>query len=49
MKIRYSVRQTDCRTGWQVVDMDGKILATYRRWDAAREHADELNSGKTTV
>ena len=40
---QYVVRQTDCRTGWQVVSSSGKVEATYRRHEAALDHSAALN------
>jgi len=42
----YTVRQTDCRTGWQVVDSAGKVYLTFRRRESASECAAELNAGR---
>jgi tRNA(Ile2) C34 agmatinyltransferase TiaS len=44
---RYTVRRTDCGTGYQVLDRS-KVYATVRRLEAAREMADELNRGRNT-
>jgi hypothetical protein len=38
----YSVRQTDCRTGWQVL-YAGRVVATFRRRESADDMARDLN------
>jgi hypothetical protein len=38
-----SVRQTDCKTGWQVVSA-GRLIASYRRREPAVSHAAVLNA-----
>jgi hypothetical protein len=41
----YSVRQTDCRTGWQVVRTStGRPVETYRRREIAAESASAMNA-----
>lgn len=41
----YRVVQTECRTGWQVLRPDGRVVphSTRRRREAAQEVADDLN------
>lgn len=38
----YSVRQTDCRTGWQVLK-GNTVVACFRLRSTAQEMADDLN------
>jgi hypothetical protein len=39
----FTVRQTDCRTGWQVINAAGRPVETYRRRESAVAAARELN------
>ncbi len=39
----YRVRQTDCRTGWQVIDRNGKVYITTRTKDTADRACRESN------
>lgn len=41
---RLRVRRTDCRTGWQVIDGRGRVIATYRRRESAVSHVREEGS-----
>jgi hypothetical protein len=38
------VRQSDCRTGWLVVDERGRTLETYRRKESADAAAAAINA-----
>ncbi len=40
---RYRVRQTDCRTGWQVIDAAGKVQMTTRRKETADMVCRDMN------
>lgn len=41
---RYRVAQSDCRTGWMVLDAAGRVASCiYRRRGPALEHCAELN------
>ena len=39
----YRVRQTDCRTGWQVIDKSGAVVFTLRRKEVADKACREMN------
>jgi hypothetical protein len=42
---RYTVRQSDCRTGWYVATSLGKkVSCIYRQRYQAADHAAELNA-----
>jgi hypothetical protein len=42
MTTLYTVRPTDCRTGWQVL-YRGRVIATFRLAASARTMARDLN------
>ena len=44
MRGPYRVRQTDCRTGWQVVSSNDRVYLTTRRRIIADQTAHDLNS-----
>lgn len=39
----YTIRQTDCRTGWQVVDRTGRVHITSRIKSTADRACREMN------
>ena len=39
----YRVRQTDCRTGWQVIDKSGRVMLTSRIKSTADKACREMN------
>lgn len=43
--VPYVVRQTDCRTGWQIVDRAGKVVpwTTFRTRAHAVKAAQDMN------
>lgn len=48
MTDNYRVRQTDCRTGWQVVTSTGRLYLTTRNRVRALEIAEDLNRADHT-
>ena len=39
----YTIRQTECLTGWQILYPDGRVYLTVRRYESAQEICEELN------
>lgn len=40
----WTIRQTDCRTGWQVISPSGSIYLTVRRRETATEIMRDMNA-----